>query len=160
MHASCLGGNRKKDSMILMERAFFYVQDTRTVERQNGIWAKEHNVTRNFPDICYRNAKGNISEIHCLVETKTAAEGCGMKSMETKNISKSAQRTCVNGHWAGDLENIESVASGITNTNLQNLTKKKKKKRMIWKVHQAEWCILRDSQKVQKRHRTTFVLLL
>lgn len=40
-----------------------------------------------------------------------------MKLMETKVISKAAQRTCINGHRAGDLENIESEASGITNSN-------------------------------------------
>lgn len=37
VHASCLGHNRKKDYMVLMEKAFFYVQDISTVERQNGI---------------------------------------------------------------------------------------------------------------------------
>jgi len=37
VYASCLEGNRKKDYMVLMEKAFLCVQDTSTVERQNGI---------------------------------------------------------------------------------------------------------------------------
>lgn len=37
VHASCLGGNRKKDYMVLMEKVFFYVWDTSIVERQDGI---------------------------------------------------------------------------------------------------------------------------
>lgn len=36
--------------------------------------------------------------------------------METKAVLKSAQRTCINGHRVGDLENIERGASEITNS--------------------------------------------
>lgn len=57
-HASCLGGNRRKVYVVLMEKNFFYFQDTSTVERQNGIGAKELNVKKSFPDISYSNAKG------------------------------------------------------------------------------------------------------
>lgn len=57
-YASCLGGNRKKVCFVLMEKAFFYFQDTCPVERQNGIGPKEPNVTKNFPDISYSNDKG------------------------------------------------------------------------------------------------------
>lgn len=32
VHASCLGGNGKKDYMVLMEKTFFYVQDMSTVK--------------------------------------------------------------------------------------------------------------------------------
>lgn len=56
-HVSCLGGNRKKVYVVLMEKAFFYFQDTSSVERQNGIGAKEPNVTKNFADMSYSNAK-------------------------------------------------------------------------------------------------------
>lgn len=39
-----------------------------------------------------------------------------MKVVETKAVLKSAQRTCINGHRVGDLENIERGASEITNS--------------------------------------------
>lgn len=49
-----------------------------------------------------------------------------MKIMETKIISKSAQKTCVSCHRGGDLENTESGASGITMNPIKNQEADKK----------------------------------
>lgn len=56
-HASCLRGNREKVYVVLMEKTFFYFQDTNGVETQHGIGAKKPNVTKNFPYMSYSNAK-------------------------------------------------------------------------------------------------------
>lgn len=59
-----------------------------------------------------------------------------MKVVETEVVLKSAQRTCINGHQVGDLENIECGASEITNSKITN-SKESHKKQEVYDMGRA-----------------------